>query len=256
LTVKSEALEVNLADYHVDVDVDAKYSVLQEVISKYYGLMEGLNTFLAELSHPYKNWRFIVAEARKYSLEYFHLLKSHPKGPQAAELLIGIFINAVESCNEADVRGDSVDNILLFLQKTIKESDSHLRDFRFVIDDTFDRIRSFPEDLFSLFVRSYYPINRLAETYLKSSQTFCTDFKALNRLLIKYYHHTYEYWLNEADPQTWFKKEAVEIDQNYSFDEFFRSISHRRLKDWRSQLDLSIQNKHIESEEKRPGPPS
>jgi pyruvate,orthophosphate dikinase len=249
LTVKSEALEVNLADYHVDVDVDEKYSVLQEVMSKYYGLMEGLNTFLAELSHPYKNWRFIVAEARKYSLEYFHLLKSHPRGPEAAELLIEIFINAVESCKEAEVKGDSVDNILLFLQKTVKESDSYFTEFRLVIDETFDRIRSFPEDTFSLFVRSYYPINRLAETYLKNSPESCTNFKALNRLLIKYYHHTYGYWLNKADPQTWFEKEAVGIGQNYSFDEFFKSIAHRQLKDWQRQLNLSIRDKRIESEE-------
>ena len=75
MKLKSKALEVNLADYHVDVTIDAKYAILQEVMSKYYGLMEGLNTFLKELSHPYKNWRFIVTEARKYSLEYFHLLK-------------------------------------------------------------------------------------------------------------------------------------------------------------------------------------
>ena len=165
MTVKSKALEVNIADYHVDVIIDAKYAVLQEVMSKYYGLMEGLNTFLEELSHPYKNWRFIVAEARKYSLEYFHLLKGHPRGPEAAKLLIEIFITAVESCEDAEVKGDSVDNILLFIQKTIKESDTNLKIFQVVIDDTFNRIRSFPDDIFSLFVRSYYAINRLAETY-------------------------------------------------------------------------------------------
>ncbi len=46
MKLKSKALEVNLADYHVDVTIDAKYAILQEVMSKYYGLMEGLNTFL------------------------------------------------------------------------------------------------------------------------------------------------------------------------------------------------------------------
>ena len=248
MTVKSKALEVNIADYHVDVIIDTKYSVLQEVMSKYYGLTEGLNTFLEELSHPYKNWRFIVAEARKYSLEYFHVLKSHPMGPEAAKLLVEIFINAVESCEDAEVQVDSVDNILLFTQKTIKESDQNFKKFKVVIDDTFNRIRSFPDGIFSLFVRSYYAINRLAETYLESSPESCTNFKALNLLLIKYCHHTYEYWLNEADPQTWFEKETVEIDPNYRFDEFFKSISHRRLKDWRSQLELNIRDKDTESE--------
>lgn len=52
MKIKSKALEVNIADYHIDVAIDTKYSVLQEVMSKYYGLMDGLNTFLKELSHP------------------------------------------------------------------------------------------------------------------------------------------------------------------------------------------------------------
>ena len=76
--IKSRALEVNIADYHVDVAIDEKYAAIQEVMSTYYGLTEGLNTFLKELSHPYKNWQFIVQEARGYSLNYFHLLKTIP----------------------------------------------------------------------------------------------------------------------------------------------------------------------------------
>jgi pyruvate,orthophosphate dikinase len=118
--VKSKALEINLADYHVDVDIDEKYAILQEVMSKYYGLMEGVNTFLKELSHPYKNWRFIVTETRKYSLEYFHLVKNHPKGPSAANLLSDIFFDAVESDVELDVKIDAIDNLQLFLQKGVK----------------------------------------------------------------------------------------------------------------------------------------
>ena len=76
--IKSKALEVNIADYHVDVTVDAKYSILQDVMSKYFGIMEAFNTFLKELSHPYRSWQFIVKEARAYALDYFHLLKNHP----------------------------------------------------------------------------------------------------------------------------------------------------------------------------------
>ena len=83
--IQSKALEVNIADYHVDVAIDKKYSVLQGVMSKYYGLTEGLNTFLQELSHPYKNWQFIIQEARGYSLNYYHLIKNHPDGPDAAD---------------------------------------------------------------------------------------------------------------------------------------------------------------------------
>jgi pyruvate, orthophosphate dikinase len=248
LTVESKALEVNLADYHVDVIIDEKYSVLQEVMSKYFGLMEGLNTFLKELSHPYKNWRFIVVEARKYSLEYFHLLKSHPKGPEAATLLIEIFIDAMESGNDEDVKRDSIDNLLLFTQKTIKESGPYFNKFQPVIDYTFTKIHSLPDDLFSLFVRSYYAINRLARIYLNSSPESCTKFRALNLLLIKYFQHTYKYWLEEADPQAWFEKKAVEIYQNYHFNDYFKFISHQMLKDRQDQLTLTIRDENIESE--------
>ena len=78
-TIKSKALEVNLADTRIDVSIDPRYAVLQKVFSKYYGLMDGLTTFLKEISHPLRNWHFIVQEARGYSLDYFHLLKSHPE---------------------------------------------------------------------------------------------------------------------------------------------------------------------------------
>jgi len=168
LKIKSKALEVNLADYHVDVAIDEKYAVLQEVMSKYYGLMEGLNTFLKELSHPYKNWRFIVMEARKYSLEYFHLLKNHPGGPRAAQLLIEILSGATEDCKDEDVKGDAVDNTLLFLQKIASDSGPYFEQFKPVIDASFDQIRNFSDDHFSLFVNSYYAINRLAGVFLNT----------------------------------------------------------------------------------------
>ncbi|NIT53322.1 MAG: hypothetical protein GWO41_11430, partial [candidate division Zixibacteria bacterium] len=106
-------------------------------MSKYYGLMEGLNTFLKELSHPYKNWRFIVTETRKYSLEYFHLLKNHPNGPSAANLLSDIFFDAVESDVEIDVKVDAIDNLQLFLQKVLKESSSDLETFLPFINSAF-----------------------------------------------------------------------------------------------------------------------
>ncbi len=249
MTLKSKALEVNLADYHVDVAIDAKYAVLQEVMSKYYGLMEGLNTLLKELSHPYKNWRFIVAETRKYALDYFHLLKLHPRGPEAARLLLEILIDAVESGNDANAQADSADNILLFLQKALKESDDRFKEFQIVIDETLNKIRDFSDTHFSLIVQSFYAPNRVAEEYLKKSPDPETNYKAINRLLIKYYQQTYDYWLNEADPQAWFEKEAMGIENDFRFDEIFTPISHQHLQNCCTQLKSFIQNADIESEE-------
>jgi len=77
--VQSKALEVNIASYYVDVTIDEKYSVLQEVMSKYYGIMEGFNTFLKELSHPYKNWQFIVQKQGSIPSIIFISLKTTPR---------------------------------------------------------------------------------------------------------------------------------------------------------------------------------
>ena len=237
MKVKSKALEINLADYHVDVDIDEKYATLQEVMSRYYGLMEGLNTLLKELSHPYKNWRFIVTETRKYSLEYFHLIKSHPKGPSAANLLSDIFFDAVESDAEVDVKVDAIDNLQLFLHKVVKDSDSDLVAFLPFIDSAFLRIANLPDGLFALFTRSYYQINRLAEAFLRRVPESDGVFKAINRLLIRFYHFTYDYWLGESDPQAWFEEEVSEIEPPKAYGEFFKSISHSQLANWKQQLD-------------------
>ncbi len=247
MKLKSKALEVNLADYHVDVTIDAKYSILQEVMSKYFGLMEGLNTFLKELSHPYKNWPFIVTETRKYSLEYFHLLKNHSGGPEAARLLLDIFIQALDETKDEAVKRDSVDNLLLFIQKTITDSSANFKNFQPVIDDAFDRIYSLPDPLFSLFVRSYYGINRLAQAYLNSTGDTGSNYNTPNLLLIKYFNHTYSYWLKAENPQTWFEKEAEITNAGTQFDEYFKTISHRQLNEWQGQLALSSQNQQIES---------
>ena len=94
--MKSKALEVNLSDTKVDVTIDPKYSVLLEIVSSYVGILNRMNIFLEELSHPYKNWEFIVSEARSYSLNYFHALKAHPHGTEAAGLYFDIFFQAID----------------------------------------------------------------------------------------------------------------------------------------------------------------
>jgi pyruvate,orthophosphate dikinase len=247
--VKSKALEINLADYHVDVAIDEKYAALQEVMSRYYGLKEGLNTFLKELSHPYKNWRFIVTEARRYCLEYFHLIKDHPSGPAAASLLADIFLGAIESEIQSEVKADAVDNLILFLQKTVKESDSHLKDFLPCIDRVFSKIENVPDDLFDLFARSYYQLNRLAEAFLSRAPRSDGVFDAVNRLLIKFYNFTYGYWLSERDPQPWLEEEVSEIKPQTDYAEFFKIISHSQLDNWKRQLDEIADSNNFKSDQ-------
>ena len=118
----SKALEVNIAEYRVYVTIDPKYHVIQEVMSRYGGLQKMLNTFLEELCHPRKNWRFIVNEARKFSLGHFYDLKTHPKGPAAVRLYMEIAVEAFNSSGEEAVKTDAFNNLYFLMQKFIKET--------------------------------------------------------------------------------------------------------------------------------------
>jgi len=235
--IQSKALEVNLATSRVDVNIDPKYHVLQEVMSGYYGLLETLNIFLKELSHPYKNWQFIIKEARGYSLNHFHLLKSHNQGPEAADLYVGIFIDAIHATHDRSVKTDAVDNLMLFLQKIIKETGSDIPRFLPILDSTFDRIRRIGEEDFFLFLKSYYQIKKLAELMASNQSLSDSDYESINRLLRKYYLQTCQYWLNEADPQAWFENETGVEDSGGVLSDLFQPISHEQIRKWREELD-------------------
>ncbi|MBN1930389.1 MAG: pyruvate, phosphate dikinase [Desulfobacterales bacterium] len=247
--MRSKALEINLSDYHVDVVIDPKYTVLQEIMSKYYGLMEGVNTFLKELSHPYRNWQFIVKEARSYSLDYFHLLKNHPKGHEAAYLFIEIFTHAIDSAADMEVKADAADNIIIFLQKIINEAGPDLENFLPILDQSFDRIRNYEERYFFLFVKSFYPIKRLAEVLLNNSVAYKKGFEAINLLLLRYFRDTYNYWLSEEDPQKWFEKEAGNKFGKKYLNGIFYDISHAHILELNHLLDSLTQTKQIDATE-------
>ncbi|UCF82849.1 MAG: pyruvate, phosphate dikinase, partial [Desulfobacteraceae bacterium] len=235
----SKALEVNIASSHVDVTIDQRYEILKEVMENYYGLKQGLQTFLEEICHPYKNWGFIVKEARAYALNYFSVLKNHRKGPEAARLYVDIFLQAVDSSRNGAVRLNAVDNILVFIQKIIKDSGKELFRFLGVLDYAFDRIRCYPEETFFLFVKSFYQLNKLGKTYIHAVHSG-SDLSAINRLLIEYYRYTYQYWLEQGDPGPWFEMESGNAVEDTGTGEIFEPVSYKQLKTWQDKLENFI----------------
>ena len=237
--IDSAALEANIRDHSVEVTIDPKYFVLQEVMSGYYGLLSGLNHFLEELSHPYRNWDFIVKDARRYSLDYFHLLISHPSGPEAANIYVDIFNIAIENAKKADVRADAIDNFLLFIEKVIKDSGNELPRFIRVVDNAFEKINTYQDDFFFLFIKSYYQLNRLTEDILNSDERegVAPNYHVINQVLLRYYQKTYLYWLSEDDPQDWFEKEIDYGSGPDTLDELFADISHGKLYELKTKIE-------------------
>jgi pyruvate,orthophosphate dikinase len=169
MKIQSQALEVNLASYHVEVEIDPRYAPLQAVMSKYFGLMDGVNTFLKELSHPYKNWQFIVNEARVYTLDYFHLINRHDQGEAAARLYVEIFLEAIGTSRDREVKTDAVDNLLLFLHKIVTDAGAGIAKFLPVIADACRRLAALPQEDFALIAMSYYQLPKIARAFREAA---------------------------------------------------------------------------------------
>ncbi len=247
--IRSKALEVNIADHHVEVEIDSRFEVLQRVMAPYFGLQEGLTIFLKELSHPYKNWHFIVKEARVYSLDYFHLLKTHDDGPDAAWLFVDIYLRAIEATASEEVRADAADNLLLFLLKILKDAGNTIERFVPPLDRAFQRLGRYDRRTFTLFLKSYYQPDRLGEAVRAYTDGYAERFEHLNRLLIRFYQSTYDYWMSEEDPQQWFEQEAGEFKPEVPLESIFEAIAHVTLKQYARRLDEIMQGENLQTAE-------
>ncbi|MCP4020234.1 MAG: pyruvate, phosphate dikinase, partial [Desulfobacteraceae bacterium] len=202
--MESKALEVNLTETKVDVTIDKKYKVLQDIVSPYFGILKRMNIFLTEVCHDFKNWHFIISETRHFVLHYFYLYKPHPQGEKALSLFVDIFLKAFES-NEpkVSVKHDAVDNLMLFLQHIIKESKEEVDKFFPVLDRALSKITQYEDEDFYYFVRSYYQPDKLAHMLLPhigDNKPLCNT---LNQFLLKYYQYGFDYWLRQEDPLSW-----------------------------------------------------
>lgn len=239
--MKPTALEVNLSDTMVDVIIDSKYEILLDIVSSYVGIFNRMNIFLEELSHPYKNWEFIVSEARHLSLQYFYLYKPHPEGARALDLFVDIFLESFEAESDNKLKYRAADNLMLLLQHIVKESGQSLDDFLPVIEKAFQKIESYEDKDFFVFVRSYYQPNKIAKNLLTCLKGDSNIFLSMNRFLVKFYDASFEYWLKKEDPVSWIG-ESFDLNQlNNGLKDILNEVSHKKILLWRKELDAIIQ---------------
>jgi len=238
--VKSTALEVNLSGTKVDVIIDEKYEVLLDIVSSYVGIFNRMNIFLQELCHPYKNWEFIVSEARHLSLQYFYLYKPHPQGSDALNLFVEILLQAFESDTNQTVRASAADNLMLFLQHIVKESKDKIDTFLPVLENAVKKIEVYEDDDFYIFVRSYYQPNKIAELLLENLKQETKALSTINHFLFKFYEFSFNYWLNKEDPIAWIGKNIDIGTIDKSRMALLDSISNETIKGWKKELCKTI----------------
>ena len=67
--LNSKALQANLQETAGEVHIDARFTPLQEIVSRQQGLSSKIHSLLHEVSHPYHNWKLIIPELRSYVLK-------------------------------------------------------------------------------------------------------------------------------------------------------------------------------------------
>ncbi|MBF0567644.1 MAG: pyruvate, phosphate dikinase [Nitrospirae bacterium] len=233
----SRALQINIADYSVNVDIDPMYEPIQEVMARYHGLQDGLTVYLKELCHPYKNWQYIVKETWTYCLGYFYELSTHPKGPEAAVLYMNVIFEAINSAKDEQVRSDAFSLFYLFSQKLIKDAK-----YIFVANRGFVMADELPDERFIIIAKSHYRLNRLAGLFYDCVDSD-SEFDKINSLMIHYLRFTYSYWLTEKNPKDWFA-EDIGKDINPLMSDILQPISHEGINGYASCLDGIVDNKN------------
>ncbi|MBW1923638.1 MAG: pyruvate, phosphate dikinase [Deltaproteobacteria bacterium] len=237
--IPSEALQANIITSRVQIRVDDRYAVLEEAMGPYHGVREGIRSFIEELCHPYRNWGFIVKEARGYALNYLHVLASHPSGREAAERYVEILLEALEKGVEEKVRRAASDTLLLMLQKIAQDRGAVNGALAPVLDRAFRGVLACGEEPFFYFVSSFYPLKRLARGAAGEQSGEC-DPALLERLLSRYYLASYDYWLNQPDPLSFFKKESGLRAARHEVSRIFEGITHDALRRLRRSVEEKV----------------
>lgn len=237
--LESEALRRNLEETAVrDLIIDPKYRVLQEVVENYRGLRKTVDSLVFELNHPFRNWRVILPELRGFALKNFASYGSHPGGPKAVELIMGVFLEALATAKRGEIQRQAMESLLAYLEKVIQTPlDGGAPELPSVLGRCFVRLTGLPDPQCRMLARSPHPLKRIGKGLLARDMDGL-DFDDFNRLLVHCLHITYQDWLQEQDPLEWFRQEFGQDPPSGELMDALQAVSHSRLRGCLSALEL------------------
>ena len=238
LLEESEALRRNLAETAVsEIKIDPRYLVLRETVKDYRGLAKAVDSLLFELNHPFRNWRVIIPELRSFALKNLGFYGRHKKGPQAVELILGVFLEAASEARRTEIQSQALESMLSYMEKVVQTClDGSSDDYGKVLSKTFENLKALPPKQKGILARNYHPMKRIAAELL-SRRPMGFDFRAMNHVLTELLRINYEEWLKEADPIQWFVEEFGHLPPHGSLRENLEELSHRNLIQLMRRLD-------------------
>ena len=214
-----------------ELTTPSKYEILREVVKDYPGLLGAVEALFNELNKPIKNWSLIVKEIRSYALKNFYLHDHHEKGIEAISVIVDIFLEAITS-PDVNVQQAAIDSLMFYLEKILIDSDQDLSKYAPIFKDCFIRLNQLQEKQFLLVTTNPHHLKKSCQILLERMHE-CFDIKVFNDLLFRSLLTTYEYWLKEEDPATWFRENlnhTLHKEKHKELEDQIYPISHANLK--------------------------
>lgn len=231
--LQSDALRANLLETAGTVEIDKEFLLLFEAIEKYKGLYATLEKLLYEVCHPFRNWKLILPHLRSYVLKNGIRYLQHSTGPEAVRLFGQLFFAALEdSRRDPGLLGQVMAAKLLWLEKIVQSlPEEELLAYQTVLNDIFTSLSLFEtrhEAAMMQLVQGQHSLNTLVDNFLKNSKTIRDryDSESLVSLFEIVLKRTYNYWLAEDDPLSWYLERCHIVEENFNSTQLFQYISH------------------------------
>jgi len=221
----SDALRANLLETAVDgVQINPLHEILREPVKGYSGLIRSLDKLLYELNHPYHNWRLILPEFRSFVLKNNSRYLTHESGPECALAIIQVFLEALQESGKFIATEEVAEAICAYFSKLTSDLTSEqLPAYSVALEKILSKLNNLPPHDILVLSSSYHPIRNSLKTIISKTKGMDLeqelDWQPLCNFQSSSLQHTYNSWLLEEDPTTFYDVQTDGMD----------SISHQTI---------------------------
>ncbi len=241
--IESDALTANLLETAEEVVLDPELQLLLDVVTRYKGLHNTLESLLYEICHPYRNWNILIPQLRSFVLKNSNYYVRHEKGPEAFALFGGLFIAAMEQSEKnSKLLSQIIESQVAWVAKMVSLfSVDDLYRYQSALNHYFGQFLEFDDGespIIMHIVQGQHPMKKLAISLLafvdKGAEDF--DYHPMAELMQAILVRNYEYWLHEEDPLPWFLRHCGDLCEDFHSGKLFSAISHKAMEKHRDTV--------------------
>ncbi|MEN8199435.1 MAG: PEP/pyruvate-binding domain-containing protein [Thermodesulfobacteriota bacterium] len=251
--IESDALKANLLETAEEVVVDPNLQLLLDIVDRYKGLHNSLESLLYEICHPYRNWAIIVPQLRSFVLKNSNHYIRHERGPEAVTLFGGLFVQAMEDCEKnSKLLSQIIESQVAWLTKMVGAfSVDELHRYQSALNGHFAALLALDDGspIMMHIVQGQHPMKKLAISLLAFAEKGETefDYRPMARLMQTILQRNYDYWLREEDPLPWFLERCGVLCEDFRSGQLFNAISHESMAAYKAavtavDVDVSAQS--------------